>query len=245
METKTLFIVILYSVAFASFIWVVIFSFTNRRRKSEAETYSKAEKAHTTSPSPTTSINFGTMRLGDVVEVNLSKIRPLTKSIQEQVEKRKVYIFQTGNIPPNRIIEELESRGGKNSLPVGCSVVACCYFIRKGTITFCNSTDELEHRGLRRLYYDPETDAFYEVDLSKIRPNTFVRDRENVTFEELRDYYRDCQNKLAYLYEAAKNRELTPREHEIESQLFREFNITKALMDYIIMKKQEDNGRTR
>ncbi len=84
------------------------------------------------------------------------------------MEKSKnVYIIQDGTIPPRRIYEELESRGGEPKttlLFVKYFAEKGAYFIRHDNIISRLNLEiqEILTEGKTRLFYEQEGDYFYE-----------------------------------------------------------------------------------
>ncbi len=75
----------------------------------------------------------------------------------------KVYIYQDGNIPGDRIIEELKSRGGLNNGSLGSQVGVFYYIGADMRIKRTYYSEEIL-KGYSKLRYSPGNDTFYEAD---------------------------------------------------------------------------------
>ncbi len=88
----------------------------------------------------------------------------------------KVYIFQDGYLPPKRIIEELERKGGININRLQGNSNGNFYFLDKSQyIKVCYSIEDVPE-GYSELRYSPEPDAFYIA----VSPNP-IRRQGNTT----------------------------------------------------------------
>lgn len=80
----------------------------------------------------------------------------------------KVYIFQIGNIPGERLIEELEHRGGLNNRGWGGRTNAIYCIGTDMRIKRIYSKAEIPE-GYSELCYSPDNDTFYESDSQRMQ----------------------------------------------------------------------------
>ncbi len=80
----------------------------------------------------------------------------------------KVYIYQDGNIPGERIIEELKSRGGLNNKSLGSMVGAFYYIGTDMRIKRTYYSEEIP-KGYSKLRWSPDNDTFYEADSQRMQ----------------------------------------------------------------------------
>lgn len=82
--------------------------------------------------------------------------------------KTKVYIIQNGAIPPSRIKEEFERRGG--TCCIQCVTQGVYYYISDdGFVNGCLCGEGFKEDGYTQLAYHQDGDCFYEACQSKER----------------------------------------------------------------------------